>query len=214
MTRQQEKNLENILYTNEVKTSSEIALLTIPSLKGDNIENFSIKVVEKWKLGKAKHDNGVLLLVVVNDRKVRLEVGYGLESVLTDITSGFIIRDYIVEHFKRGDYYTGINYGLKAVTGIISKEITIDPVELERYRKSVEKNNQGNKIPPIALFFIISMVFGLFRGGRGRRRGSILPFLLLGGMSNRSGSGFSSGGFGGFSGGGGSFGGGGSSGGW
>ena len=167
-------------------------------------------MLEKWKLGKAKQDNGALLLVVVNDRKIRLEVGYGLEPVLTDITSGFIIRDYIVEHFKSGDYYTGIHYGLKAITGIISKEFSIDPEELEKYRKSVEKNNKSNKIQPVALLFVISLIFGLFRG---RRRGSIIPFLIFGSMSNRSGRGFSGGGFGGFSGGG-SLGGGGASGGW
>ncbi|MCD4818331.1 MAG: TPM domain-containing protein [Candidatus Cloacimonetes bacterium] len=211
LTKQEEKNLENILYTNELKTSSEIALLIIPTLEGDNLESFAMKVVEKWKLGKDKQDNGALLLIVMDDRKVRLEVGNGLDPILTDIISGFIIRDYIVENFKSGDYYTGINYGLKAITGIISEEFTIDPEELEKYRKSVEKNNKSNRISLVALLFVISLIFGLFRG---RRRGSIIPFIIFGSMRNRSGSGFSGGGFRRFSGGGGSFGGGGASGGW
>ncbi len=97
----QEAELENLLKNAETRTSSQIALLTITSLEKENLEDFSLKVIETWKLGQKNKDNGVLLLIALKEKKIRIEVGYGLEAVLTDAKSGFIIRNIIAPHFKK-----------------------------------------------------------------------------------------------------------------
>ncbi len=96
-----EGQLEGVLAALEKEESTQIAVLTIDSLDGENLEDFSLRVVEKWQLGQEKLDNGALLLVVKNDRKIRIEVGYGLEGVLTDLTAGRIIRNVITPNFKK-----------------------------------------------------------------------------------------------------------------
>ncbi len=212
----EERQLENYLRTSEQKTSAQIALLTIPSLEGESIEDYSMRVVEKWQLGQKDRDNGVLLLIALEEKKIRFEVGYGLESILTDLKSGYIIRNVISDEFRRGNLYGGISKGLSSVSNLISGEYVISAEELELYRK-----NKGNKPRghfPVGLIVFLFMILsgGLRRGGRGGR-GGFLSAMLLGSMlggGRSSDSGFGSGGFGGFSGGGGSFGGGGASGGW
>ncbi|MCU0822306.1 MAG: TPM domain-containing protein, partial [Spirochaetes bacterium] len=100
-------DLEKTLKDFEQKTTCQIAVLTIKSLDGENLEQYSIKVAETWKLGQKKKDNGVLLLVAQNDRQMRIEVGYGLEGSLTDFACGRIISGEIVPQFKNGDYNAG-----------------------------------------------------------------------------------------------------------
>jgi len=208
----EERNLENLLHETEKSTSAQVALLTIKSLQGENLEDYSLRVAEAWGLGQRDRDNGVLLLIALQEKKIRLEVGYGLESSLTDMKSGYIIRNIITAEFRRGNFYQGIAEGLGAVTQIISGEADISAAELERYQKSQKK--QGKTQIPVGLIVFLFMIFaGGFRG----RRGGLFTALLLGNMlggSGRGRGGFGGGGFGGFSGGGGSFGGGGASGGW
>ncbi|MFO7895866.1 MAG: TPM domain-containing protein [Candidatus Cloacimonadales bacterium] len=208
----EESNLENLLRQNEAETSAQIAVLTVKSLQGENLEDYSMRVVEAWGLGQKDRDNGVLLLIALQEKKIRLEVGYGLESSLTDLKSGYIIRNIISAEFKRGNLYGGIAQGLTAVSQIISGESDISPAELQRYEQN--KNKQGGAQIPIGfIVFIFMILAGGFRG----RRGGLFTALLLGNMlggSSRGSSGMGGGGFGGFSGGGGSFGGGGASGGW
>jgi uncharacterized protein len=209
----QKAELERLLKETETKTSTQVVLLTITSLSGEALEDFSLRVVEKWKLGQEGIDNGVLLLVAMAERKVRIEVGYGLESLLTDAKSGYIIRKHIVEYFKKGDYFAGIKSGLAAITGIINKDFDITPEQLAKFRKQ-EKNSKGDQLPVGLIVLIIIILLSFFKkGGRGRGYRSGAPWIFLGGGL---GGGRSSGGSfgGGFSGGGGSFGGGGSSGGW
>ena len=114
------KDLEKTLRDFEKKTTCQIAVLTIKSLEGENLEQFSIKVAETWKLGQKKKDNGVLLLVAQNDRQMRIEVGYGLEGSLTDFASGRIIANEIVPYFKNGDYNAGITNGVNAIISTIT----------------------------------------------------------------------------------------------
>ncbi len=224
LSNSQERELENLLVSMEKGTSSQIAVLTVKSLEGDNLEEFSIRTVEKWGLGQKGSDNGVLLLVSMAEKKIRIEVGYGLESVLTDAKASYIIRNVISPNFKNGDIYKGLSDGVKAISGTISGEFKITNNDLTRDR---EENKSGGA-PISFIFIILFLIFSSIgrRGIGGRRRGSgIGTFLilnsLLGSGSRRSG-GFGGGGFssgsgfggGGFSGGGGSFGGGGSSGGW
>ncbi len=113
-------DLEKTLKDFEQKTTCQIAVLTIKSLDGDNLEQYSIKVAETWKLGQKKKDNGVLLLVAQNDRQLRIEVGYGLEGSLTDFACGRIIANEIVPQFKNGDYNSGITDGVNAIIRTIS----------------------------------------------------------------------------------------------
>jgi uncharacterized protein len=98
-----------------VQSSNQIAVLTIPSLEGESLEEFSHRVATTWKLGQKGTDNGVLLLVAIGERKVRIEVGYGLEGVLTDIRSAQIIRNEIVPRFRAGDMPGGVTAGINAI---------------------------------------------------------------------------------------------------
>ncbi|MFT5699565.1 MAG: hypothetical protein ACI8ZB_002425 [Desulforhopalus sp.] len=116
--------LENVLSTLEKEESTQIAVLTINSLAGESLEGFSLKVVEKWKLGREDLDNGALLLVAKNDRKIRIEVGYGLEGVLTDLTAGRIIRNVITPNFKNGNFDQGIIDGVSAMIAAVRGEYT------------------------------------------------------------------------------------------
>lgn len=215
----EERQIEKFLYQNEQNTSSQVVLLTLKSLEGENLEDFSMRVVDKWKIGQKKYDNGALLLVALAEKKVRIEVGYGLESTLTDLKTGYIIRNAITPEFKKGNYSQGIAKGLANITGIINKKFDISDEELARYQNS-QKNTKTGNLPfsfIVIVFIIIMNLLGRIFGS-GRRRGGMgfLPFLLLGSaLGGSRGGGFSSGGgFGGFSGGGGGFGGGGASGGW
>ena len=114
--------LEAVLKAHEDSTANKVAVLTIPSLEGEDLEGFSMRVVEQWRLGQAKEDNGVLLLVAREDREVRIEVGGGLEGALPDITCGRIIRSEIVPRFREGDYEGGILRGIGAILGAIGAE--------------------------------------------------------------------------------------------
>ncbi|MEN8152413.1 MAG: TPM domain-containing protein [Acidobacteriota bacterium] len=200
----EENNLELLLRDLENKTSAQVVLLTIKSLEGNTIEDYSIRLTEQkdWKIGQKGLDNGVILLISMAERKLRIEVGYGLEPSLTDLKSSYIIRNLIVPKFKEGDYYEGILRGIAQISGIITKESDISREDLKQFTKKKKKSIPWPFIIFIIVFFILPM-FSKNKGGGGS--------IFWGGGF---GGGSSGGGFGGFSGGGGSFGGGGSSGGW
>ncbi len=211
----QSGELENYLAAVEKATGAQIALLTVPSLKGESLESYSLKVVDKWQLGSAEKDNGALLLVAMEEKKIRIEVGYGLEGILTDAKSGYIIREAIVPEFKKGNFDKGIAAGIQSIGGVVTGDT---PISTEQINSSQQDEGEGG----VSIFFIIFiLMFFLGRIGRIRRyrrrgmspMGAFFLGSMLGGAS-RGGS--SSGGFGGggFSGGGGGFGGGGASGGW
>jgi len=210
--------LNTYLQTLEQKTTAQVLVLTVRSLDNQAIEEFAFNTKEKWKLGQKGKDNGVLIVVAMNDRKYRIEVGYGLESVLPDSMVGSIGREYFVPYFRAGDYSTGIYAGTIAVIRTIAAHegvsITNGPERAQpRGAYSGKPISTLNKIILIA-FGIILLVLCLANPGQ-----CFLLFLLFsqggggrGGWSGGSG-GFRGGGsFGG--GGGGSGGGGGASGGW
>ena len=114
--------LNNILYQFEQQTSNQVVVATFDSLYGQPLENFSLKLSEHWKIGSSKHDNGVLLLIIKNDHKIRIEVGYGLEGALTDATSSSIIRNQITPFFKKNDYASGVENGVVAILQAIKGE--------------------------------------------------------------------------------------------
>ena len=114
--------LEKELKTYEDSTSNQVAILIVQSLDGDVLEEYSLRVAEKWKLGTKNKDNGVLLLVAVDDHKMRIEVGQGLEGVLTDAQSSRIIRNEIAPEFRRGDYDAGVKAGIDGIVKAIAGE--------------------------------------------------------------------------------------------
>lgn len=126
LSQQVVQQLETQLKQYEDSTSNQIAILIIPSLNGEVLEDYSLRVAEYWKLGQKGKDNGVLLLIVVNDRKVRIEVGYGLEGVLTDAVCSQIIRNEIVPNFRRSDYDAGVLAAVAAITRAAAGEFVVD----------------------------------------------------------------------------------------
>ncbi len=116
--------LENQLKKYEDSTSNEIAILLISSLDGESLEEYSLRVAEKWKLGKEEKDNGALLLIVVDDHKMRIETGYGLEGVLTDAVCSRIIRNELAPNFRQDNYEAGVSSGIEAMIGAIGGEYT------------------------------------------------------------------------------------------
>lgn len=198
--------LENTLAEFERATTNQIAVLIIPTLAGDSLEDYSIRLAEKWQIGQKGLDNGVILLIVMKDRKIRIEVGYGLEGVLPDSLAGDIIRQAIAPQFRQGRFREGIRSGIAAIMAATTGE----------YKATPRRRPAGKIVswfwPLFLLFLLFSMFANLFRRRRyySARRGG---WIYGGPMWWGGGSG--GGGFGGgFSGGGGGFGGGGASGGW
>ncbi len=200
--------LEQQLKLYEDSTSNQIAILIIPSLEGQPIEEFSLEAAEKGKLGQAEKDNGVLLLIAFEDHKVRIEVGEGLEGVLPDAICNQIIRNEIAPHFRQNDYEGGIQAAVTAMIQAIGGEYQAD-------ERSPDGRGKGGSLwGTLIIILIIILISWIRGGGRGnyRRRGwSSGTGWYGGGFGGRGGSGF---GGGGFSGGGGGFSGGGSSGSW
>jgi len=113
------KSLTGFLKEHELKTSNQIVILTISSLEGENIEDFANKVFNEWKLGQKDKDNGILIVIVPDERKMRIEVGYGLEGILPDITADRIIRNIMAPRFREGDFEGGITEGTKSIINIL-----------------------------------------------------------------------------------------------
>jgi len=114
-------SLTALLKAHEDSTGNQIAVLTIPTLDGEGIEEYALRVFEAWKLGQKGKDNGILVVVVPNDRRMRIEVGYGLEGTLTDSLAGSIIRNVMTPRFKEGDYNSGVEAGVKAILDLLEK---------------------------------------------------------------------------------------------
>ncbi|MDI6767717.1 MAG: TPM domain-containing protein [Bacteroidota bacterium] len=210
------RTLEKKVYDFENETSNQIVVLIVSSLTGYSLEDFTYRVAEKNKVGKKGRDNGILFFIAKEDREMRIEVGYGLEGVLTDALSSQIIRKVIAPRFNEGDFYGGIGDGLEAIIAATKGE----------FKSEGNRNNIKTFSPLIIilLIFFFGILPRIFGGGRRSSIGSQgyrsnFPWWW-GGFGGGSGGGFSGGsfggggGFGGFSGGGGSFGGGGASGRW
>ena len=119
-----EQSIAQKLEALETSDSTQVVVLTVPSLDGEDIEGFSIRVAEAWKIGTAEHDNGVILLAARDDRAVRIEVGYGLEGKLTDLLSGRIIREIILPNFKAGRFDEGFEQAVDAIIAAVKGEYT------------------------------------------------------------------------------------------
>jgi uncharacterized protein len=200
-------SLEQQLKAYEDSTSNQLALLIIPALNDEPIEEYTLRVAEAWKLGQGEKDNGALLVIAVNDHKIRIEVGEGLEGPLPDAICQQIIRNEIAPYFRQENYEGGIQAGVTAMIKAIGGEYRAENRPGERRR------GRGGSIWTTLIILLIIIIISRRRGG-GNNRG--------GGWSSGAGwygGGFSGGGGGGgfgggFSGGGGGFSGGGSSGSW
>ncbi|HCJ67539.1 MAG TPA: methanol dehydrogenase [Elusimicrobia bacterium] len=187
------QKISSIISELEAKTGAEIAVVMVKSLKNDTIENFSIRLFQKWGIGKKGKDNGVLIISAIEDRKVRIEVGYGLEGILPDGLCGQILDTYVIPHFKKGEYAEGLSMGVLAVASVIAKDAG---VELTGGNIPVRKKSGGSLFVFILQFmFAVIMIYIFIRH-------PLLFFFLIsrsgGGRGFGSGS---SGGFGGFGGG-------------
>jgi len=227
-----EAKLDEELAALEQQTGHQLVVATLPSLQGYEIEDYGYQLLRTWGIGRKAQDDGVILIVAPKERKVRIEVGYGLEPVLTDALSSLIIQRAILPAFKAGNYEQGVVAGAEAIArqiGLPEEEAKAQVAQAEA--QSARRSSGGGGGAGIPLIFVIFIVFwvlsGVLRmfGARRRFGGSglwwLLP-LILSNSSRRSGGGWSGGGGGwssgggggGFSGGGGSGGGGGASGSW
>ena len=149
-----EIELENKLQAFEASSSHEIALTTLSSLEGDVIENTAVELFQQWGIGKKNQDNGVLLLIAPTERKLKIEVGYGLESILTDRRAGTIIRDIITPEFKKDNYEVGIVSGLDAIITILSS----DPAAFDQTTPS---SNQSSESKLDSFMFLFALLIYL-----------------------------------------------------
>ncbi|WP_300537799.1 TPM domain-containing protein [Sphingosinicella sp.] len=212
-----EAALTEKLKTLEDTTTRQLVVATVPDLQGYDIADYGYRLGREWGLGRKDEDNGALLLVAPNERKVRIEVGYGLEGYLTDALSSVIINRQIVPRFRDGDMEGGVVAGADAIIAQLSLPPEDARANLIAARES-EQEETRHGLGLIPTILIIWFVFWMLRGvlGGKRRRGRGGPIIIWGPGSGGGWGGGSSGGFGGggFSGGGGSFGGGGASGSW
>ena len=155
-----EQQIEIFLSELERSDSTQIVVLTIPSLEGENLEEYSIKVVDEWKIGQKGLDNGAMLLIAKNDRKLRIEVGYGLEGSMTDLISGQIIRNIIAPQFKSGNFDKGVIDGVHAMVGVVRGEFSAENSGTVKHRTA---SRQPNFFLLIVFIYLINMVGRLKR---------------------------------------------------
>ena len=160
----------------EAKKGSQIAVLIVPSTEPEEIEQFGIRVEDAWKLGRKGVDDGAYLIVAKNDRRVRIEVGYGLEGALSDAVSNRIVDETISPHFKQGDFDGGIEAGVDQMISVVNGEPLPEPD-----RKWERHGNLGNMLPLLLVVVVIGG--GVLRALFGRLFGSVATGGLAGGLA-------------------------------
>lgn len=215
LTPEQTQALENKLVAYDNSTSSQIAVVIIPTTAGNSIEDVGLEILRRWGVGSKNNNNGIVLLVAKDDHKIRIEVGYGLEGAIPDLTAKTIIDVDLTPNFREGNYYRGIDQAtddlIKAAAG--------------EYKAPAGYRSKGKGIGLGTIIFLLILIFGILGGAGGGGRGGMVSRRGYGGfgtgwiigsmLGGRGGGGWSGGGGGGFGGfGGGGGGGGGASGGW
>lgn len=204
----QEQQLEQLLTELEHATTAEIAVVTLPSLEGGEISDFANRLFEQWRIGKRGKDNGILLLAAIEDRKVWIEVGYGLEALIPDARAGRILDESVIPYFRKGQVDQGIVEGTMALAGIVARNANVRLGNAPpRSSRSTRRPGIASWLCPIAFLVILFILF---------RKNPLLAGMLLAGSrpghrSHRGGhfggggfggsGGFGGGGFGGFGGG-------------
>ncbi len=181
LTAQQSANLEARLKALEESDSTQVAVLIIPTLEGEALEDYSVRVATAWRLGQKGRDNGALLLIAMKERKVRIEVGYGLEPTLTDARCSQIIQNDILPRFREGQFYEGIETGVDAITQVVRG--VYQPTSAGS--RSTSRRSGGSAINwLIVLFFPLVWILsftGKWGGGIiGAGAGALLPYSFFG----------------------------------
>jgi uncharacterized protein len=169
LTAEQQATLEDKLRAFEARKGSQLAVLIVPTTAPEDIAQYGIRVVDQWKLGREKVDDGALLIVAKNDRRMRIEVGYGLEGTLPDATASRIIAETIAPLFRQGDYFGGINAGLDQMIRVVDGEPLPPP--------DTRWKGGGDTLGPGLLFFLVVtalIVSTILRSALGRPLGSVL----------------------------------------
>jgi len=194
-----ERKINNLAEEVLQKTGTAIVVATVNSLGDMSLEEYASSLYEKWGIGKKGEDKGLLLLLAMKERKVRIETGYGVESIITDGRAGQILDQYVIPEFRQGEYGKGLYQGAVYCAGLIAREegvtITGIPTVTRRVSRDGSEGRGGGIIPILFILFLIIVT-----------RGRILPWLFLGllmggGRGRGFGGGGFSGGFGGFGGG-------------
>jgi uncharacterized protein len=165
-----ENRIDSISSELERSDSTQLVVLTVPSLEGEDLEGFSIRVAEEWAIGQEEYDNGVLLLVAQAERRIRIEVGYGLEGALTDLQAGRIIDNEIAPYFKAGQFGEGLVRGTEAIAATVRGEY-------QASEQTVSKPRVRSRVGLVP-FFIILMVISVL-GSRKRVIGAIAGAILF-----------------------------------
>ena len=188
--------LDQLLESVEKEKGAQVVVLTLPTTQPEEISQFGIRLAEKWKIGRKKIDDGAILIVAKEDRRVRIEVGYGLEGALPDATAKRIIESAIIPEFKKGNFALGIKQGVTAIVAVVRGELLPLP----------DQTDQASPMAIIILFIVALIAIVLMEIFCPGLLGVLTAISMGSGNNDRGG--------GGFSGGGGSFGGGGASGSW
>lgn len=173
--------IEGILQQFEDSTGSQVVVLIVPTTGSESIEDYSMRVAEAWKIGREGVDDGVILLIAKDDRTLRIEVGYGLESVITDADASVIISDYIVPEFKNGDFYIGIYYGIDEILNLINGGTLVSNYYSdEEYDSDEDEFAFIDKHPWL---FVLMIILSMFLPGLPfaftKKRVWIISFVLL-----------------------------------
>lgn len=154
LTSEQIRTLDQTLRAFETHKGSQLAVLIVPTTQPETIEQFGIRVADKWKLGRKKVDDGAILIVAKNDRTVRIEVGYGLEGALTDALSKRIIDTTIIPYFKQQDFYTGIRTGIDLIQKVVDGETLPPPL------KQQTNQSEDGILSYLPILFVIALILG------------------------------------------------------
>jgi uncharacterized protein len=176
LTATQITSLDQKLTSFEAQKGSQIAVLMVPTTQPEALEQYSLRVVEQWKLGRKKIDDGVLLIIAKDDRKLRFEVGYGLEGAVNDLTAKRIISEIITPYFKQGLFFEGINAGLNRLMQVIEGE----PLPSPQQKSSAPSNSIGDTLEGA---LVLAFMLSLFLGGVLKRiLGKTVGGILTGGI--------------------------------
>jgi uncharacterized protein len=214
--------LEQKLVSYNDSTTSQIAVVTVPTLGGNDIADYAQKLYESWGIGSKNNNNGILVLVAIQERQARIQTGYGLEGAVPDALAKRIISNTLVPAFRQNQYYAGLDRATDQLIALAKGEYKADPAQAQRTRGRRDRSGSGAGfwiiIGVLVLVFLLRSRGGGGRGGRGGIGGGFMPPIIFGdfsggrGVFGGGGGGGGGGGFGGF--GGGSSGGGGASGSW
>jgi uncharacterized protein len=173
-------SLQQVLQGLELRKGSQVAVLIVPTTAPETIEQYAIRVAEAWKIGRKKIDDGALVVVAKNDRKLRIEVGYGLEGALTDATSKRIIDEVITPRFRNGDFAGGISAGVNRIIGVIDGEKL--PAPEPRQQQDSDLLSHIDLLNPFTIFAVF-VIGGILRGTLGRLIGAVATGGIVGALA-------------------------------